>query len=48
MVWSKSCFNHFPFYLGKGLFSSYSIRSAYVFVMKGVSTAKFGGCDFCG
>ena len=48
MVWSKSCFNHFPFYLGKGLFSSYSIRSAYVFVMKGVSPAKFGGCDFCG
>lgn len=48
MVWSKSCFNNFSFYLGEGLFSSYSIRSAYVFVMKGVFTSKFGSGGFCG
>ena len=48
VVWSKSCFNNFSFYLGEGLFSSYSIRSAYVFVMKGVFTSKFGSGDFCG
>ena len=48
MVWSKSCFNNFSFYLGEGLFSSYSLRPAYVFVMKGVFTSKFRGGDFCG
>jgi len=48
VVWSKSCFYYFTFYLSKGFLSSNSIRSAYGFIMKGVFTSKFGGGNFCG